>query len=187
LRNDYRMKPQHKKERFFTELIPAKLLQKRHKNLLSLLTKQQTRKHTLFRISSLVYLVFLIVSLSVSPTTAHFTDKTTLDGSISMAESFDGEEQKEKDKSNQANEESGEDTSTSDDDSKGEEQEQTEEVQKEGDRNSSSDSAKAPKQEAEKEANPAEDKEASTQAETEDDETENKSDIRGEDDDESER
>src|SRR5699024_11595698 len=100
----------------------VKFLREGNKTLLSLLARKQTTKNTLFRISSLVYLVFLIASLSISPTTAHFADESTVDGIISTAETFGEEGQKEED-NNQASEETEEDKSTSNDERK-EEQEQ---------------------------------------------------------------
>src|SRR5699024_2012209 len=182
LRNDYRTR-KREKDASFRESISVKFLQKGNKSLLSLLTRKQTKKHTLFRVSSLVYLVFLIASLSISPTTAHFADESTVDGSISTAETFGEEEQKEED-NNQASEETEEDKSTSNDESK-EEQEQLVESEKKEENNSSSESEKDHKQTEENEANAAEDTKTSSQDETKD-ETE-KSDSQGEDDGESER
>src|SRR5699024_1159227 len=152
----------HEKDASFSESTSVKFLRKENKTLLSLLARKQTKKHTLFRISSLVYLVFLIASLSISPTPAHFADESTVDGSISTAETFGEEEQQEED-NNQASEETGEDKTTSDDESK-EEQEQLVESEKK-EENTSSESEKDHKQTEENEANAAEDTKTSSQDE----------------------
>src|SRR5690625_3976864 len=63
------------------------------------------KKRIWFQLSSLVYLTFLIASLMVSPTTAHFTTSETIAGKIVAEVGVDEEEQDEPEDNDVDNEE----------------------------------------------------------------------------------
>src|SRR5699024_8243578 len=67
-----------------------------------------TKKRLVFRLVATFYLVFLILSQAASPTTAYFTETTTIEGSITAAAVFDEEVPESEDVSDEIKEEANE-------------------------------------------------------------------------------